>query len=208
MLNGRYSIGDNVLKFISSGESQPHSVRVHVGPTKPPFVFMGYPSDCHQIRSFLIRAQPQEFACHRLSAHGNDTENVESSADFRKFEEADLDAVLNLCAGEDWTSYTADRARAHQVFTAPGVASFVAIVGGEVVGFAYCQTDGAIQAHLSLIVVDERNRQAGIARALVAYAFPLLGATRIDLITDSAGAFYRALPHKEQLGFRLYTGTE
>lgn len=133
---------------------------------------------------------------------------MENSVDFRKFEEEDLNAVLSLCEREGWTSYTMDQSRAQRVFTAPGVASFVAIVNNEVAGFAYFQTDGAIQAHLSLLVVDKKNRHAGIARALVAYAFPLLGATRIDLITDSAGDFYRALPHREHLGFRLYESND
>jgi GNAT superfamily N-acetyltransferase len=82
--------------------------------------------------------------------------------------------------------------------------SVVATAGANVVGFAYFQTDGAIQAHLSLLVVEARHRRAGVARVLLAYAFPLLGATRIDLITDSAEDFYRSLPHKERVGFRLY----
>jgi ribosomal protein S18 acetylase RimI-like enzyme len=127
---------------------------------------------------------------------------------YRTYEEVDLDAVLNLCAAEGWATYVEDPARAHRVFTAPGVVSIVATVDDEVVAFAYFQTDGAIQAHLSQLVTDERSRNAGIARALLAYAFPLLGATRIDLITDNAGGFYRRLTHKEQLGFRLYPATQ
>lgn len=70
---------------------------------------------------------------------------------FRIYEEVDLDAVPNLCAAEGWATYVEDRARAHRVFTAPGVVSIVATVD-EVAGFAYFQTDGAIQAHLSLLV--------------------------------------------------------
>jgi ribosomal protein S18 acetylase RimI-like enzyme len=81
-------------------------------------------------------------------------------------------------------------------------------VDDQVAAFAYFQTDGAIQVHLSLLVTDEQSRRAGIARALLTYAFPLLGATRIDLITDNAGDFYRRLTHKELLGFRLYPATE
>ncbi|NNN16737.1 MAG: GNAT family N-acetyltransferase [Acidimicrobiaceae bacterium] len=123
----------------------------------------------------------------------------------REYGEADLDGVLALCASEGWTSYAEDRARAHRVFTAPGVVAVVATIEGRVVGFAYFQTDGAIQAHLSLLVVDKEKRRAGIARTLLVYAFPLLGAVRIDLITDSARDFYRTLPHKEQMGFRLYS---
>ena len=133
---------------------------------------------------------------------------MNSSVALRQYEEADLGAVLNLCAAEGWTSYVADRARAHRVFTAPGVVSVVALREDEVVGFAYFQTDGAIQAHPSLLVVGEMSRNAGVARALLAHAFPLLGAIRIDLITDSAGDFYRKLSHQEQLGFRLYPATE
>ncbi len=133
---------------------------------------------------------------------------MKSLPQFRIYENIDLDAVLNLCAAEGWATYVEDRARAHRVFTAPGVVSIVATIDDQVAAFAYFQTDGAIQAHLSLLVTDERSRRAGIARALLTYAFPLLGATRIDLITDNAGDFYRRLTHKELLGFRLYPATE
>ena len=127
---------------------------------------------------------------------------------FRTYEEADLDAVLNLYAAEGWATYVEDRARAHRVFTAPGVVSIVAIVDDEVTGFAYFRTDGAIQAHLSLLVISEESRRAGIARKLLAYAFPLLGAIRVDLITDNAGGFYRRFTHKEKPGFRIYPATQ
>lgn len=133
---------------------------------------------------------------------------MNGSVKLRQYEEADLSAVVELCAAEGWTSYVEDPFRAHRVFTAPGVVSVAAVLEGEVVGFAYFQTDGAIQAHLSLLVVGEMSRNAGIARALLAYALPLLGAVRIDLITDSASDFYRKLPHQETLGFRLYPATE
>jgi GNAT superfamily N-acetyltransferase len=122
----------------------------------------------------------------------------------RRYEDDDLDAVLALCRDEGWTTYVEDPARARRVFEAPGVVAVVATVDGDVAGFAYCQSDGAIQAHLSLLVIDKGRRRRGLARLLVAYAFTLVGAARIDLITDSAGAFYRSLAHKEQVGFRLY----
>lgn len=125
-------------------------------------------------------------------------------AEFREYRAADLDAVIELCAKEGWRSYTAERDRTSRVLTAPGVVTVVATIKGDIVGFAYFQSDGAIQAHLSLLVVDEGHRREGIARALVTRAFADLHATRIDLITDSADAFYRALPHQEKTGFRLY----
>ncbi|HUZ40535.1 MAG TPA: GNAT family N-acetyltransferase [Acidimicrobiales bacterium] len=129
---------------------------------------------------------------------------MQSPVRFRRYSESDLEQVMALCASEGWTSYTEDRIRVHSVFTAPGVVSVVGESDGEVISFAYCQTDGAIQAHLSLIVVTPNHRRKGIARGLLTFAFDYLGAGRIDLITDSAQDFYRSLPHKEHFGFRIY----
>lgn len=129
---------------------------------------------------------------------------VASQVELRRYEVSDLDAVLKMCAAEEWASYVEDRNRASKVFLAPGVVAVVASVAGEVVGFAYGQTDGAIQAHLSLLVVNREHRRTGIALALINYMFTLLGAMRMDLITDSAEAFYRTLSNKEESGFRLY----
>jgi ribosomal protein S18 acetylase RimI-like enzyme len=123
---------------------------------------------------------------------------------FRRYAERDLDQVLALCVAEDWPSYPEDPVRAHSVFTAPGVISVVAEDDDDVVAFAYCQSDGAIQAHLSLLVVAASRRREGIARGLLALAFEHVGASRMDLITDSAEDFYRSMPHKEKPGFRIY----
>lgn len=133
-----------------------------------------------------------------------DTWQVESPVQLRNYTEGDLDDVLALCAGEGWTTYTENRVRAHSVFTAPGVVSVLAEKGSEIVGFAYGQTDGAIQAHLSLLVVSSGHRREGLARELLAFFATNLGASRIDVITDTARAFYRSLSHKEQTGFRIY----
>jgi len=124
--------------------------------------------------------------------------------DFRSYSTGDLDHVLALCVEEGWPSYPSDPFRANSAFTAPGVVSVIAESDGEVVGFAYCQSDGAIQAHLSLLVVASSRRREGIARGLLAFAFTHIGAGRIDLITDTAEDFYRSLPHKQHTGFRLY----
>ena len=55
-----------------------------------------------------------------------------------------------------------DAATTWQVLTAPGVRTVVAVDGAEVVGFAQVQSDGLIQAHLSLLVW----RSVGDGRAL------------------------------------------
>jgi ribosomal protein S18 acetylase RimI-like enzyme len=80
----------------------------------------------------------------------------------------------------------------------------VAVEGADLAGFAQLQSDGEIQAHLSLIAVDPAYRRRGVARDLIAEALRLAGGQRIDLVTDSAEGFYEALPHFRMSGFRLY----
>ena len=121
-----------------------------------------------------------------------------------QYEHAHLAGVLALCEAEEWPSFPADPARAHAVLTAPGVTTVVGLDGEEVVGFAYLQSDGHIQAHLSLMAVSRSHRRKGIGRALLEYAVPLTGAERIDLVTDTAEDFYASLPHHTYSGFRLH----
>jgi ribosomal protein S18 acetylase RimI-like enzyme len=121
-----------------------------------------------------------------------------------QYQHAHLPGILALCEAEDWPSFPADPARAHSVLTAVGVTAVVALDGDEVVGFAYLQSDGHIQAHLSLMAVSRSHRRQGIGRALLEYAAPLTGAQRIDLVTDTAEDFYASLPHHPYTGFRLH----
>lgn len=121
-----------------------------------------------------------------------------------QYDEAHLPGIIALCEAEAWPSFPADRARAHSVLTAPGVTSVVAVDGELVVGFAYLQSDGHIQAHLSLMAVHHDYRRKGIGRALLEYATPLTGAQRVDLVTDTAEAFYASFPHHTFQGFRIY----
>ncbi|MEV4261686.1 GNAT family N-acetyltransferase [Kribbella sp. NPDC049584] len=118
--------------------------------------------------------------------------------------EAHLPGILAICEAEDWPSLPADAARAHAVLTAPGVTTVVALDGEQVVGFAYLQSDGHIQAHLSQMAVHRNRRRQGIGRALLEYAAPLTGAQRIDLVTDTAEAFYKSFQHRTFSGFRIY----
>jgi ribosomal protein S18 acetylase RimI-like enzyme len=127
-----------------------------------------------------------------------------NTAQFRGYVTDDLDDVIALCAEEDWPAYASDRMRANSVFLAPGVVSVVGVIDDRVIAFAYFQTDGAIQAHLSLLVVAKGHRRSGVARDLLEFAFGHLGASRADLITSTAQDFYRSLPHKERSGFRIY----
>jgi ribosomal protein S18 acetylase RimI-like enzyme len=121
-----------------------------------------------------------------------------------QYDEAQLAGILALCGAEDWPSLPADPSRAHAVFTAPGVTTVVALDGELVVGFAYLQSDGHIQAHLSLMAVHRAYRRKGIGRALLEYAVPVTGAQRGDLVTDSADDFYASFEHRTFSGFRIY----
>jgi ribosomal protein S18 acetylase RimI-like enzyme len=123
-----------------------------------------------------------------------------------QYERGHLLGIVALCEAEGWPSFPADHDRAHAVLTAPGVTSVVALEGREVVAFAYLMSDGHIQAYLAELAVSADHRRQGIARALLEFAMPLTGAQRIDLVTDTAEAFYASLPHHTFTGFRIYPG--
>jgi ribosomal protein S18 acetylase RimI-like enzyme len=125
-------------------------------------------------------------------------------ADVRLFQPRDLDGVIALCAAEGWPSFPEDPARALRALTAPGVTTVVAADGDRVAGFAQLQSDGEIQAHLSLIAVDPAYRRRNLAREMLRFGLVVAGGSRIDLITENAADFYAALPHRRLDGFRIW----
>jgi ribosomal protein S18 acetylase RimI-like enzyme len=129
---------------------------------------------------------------------------VSGPAEVRPYRREDLPGVLRLCAAEGWPSFPADPERAHRALTAPGVTGVVATAAGEVVGFAQLLSDGEIQAHLSLIATAVAHRGQGVGRRMLALALQRAGGERIDLVTDSAEAFYAGLAHRRMAGFRIY----
>jgi len=124
--------------------------------------------------------------------------------EIRRYSLDDLPGILRLCEAEHWPSFPKNPPLANRALTAPGVTTMVAIDSGRVIGFAQLQSDGQLQAHLSLIAVDNDYRGQGIARQLIGVALLQAGGQRVDLITDSAEGFYSKLPHKRMSGFRLY----
>jgi ribosomal protein S18 acetylase RimI-like enzyme len=128
-----------------------------------------------------------------------------SVVEIRSFEPDDLPGILRLCEAEGWPSFPADPPRALRILTAHGVTTVVAVDGGAVVGFAEMFSDGELQAYLANLAVDAGRRGAGIGRRLVTEALRLAGGERIDLLSEEGTTgFYRALPHFEKPGFRLY----
>jgi ribosomal protein S18 acetylase RimI-like enzyme len=124
------------------------------------------------------------------------------------YQPAHLDGVLKICRDEGWTSYTSDPERTHRVLTAPGVTTIVAVDQEEVCGFVQLQSDGEIQAHLSLLAVQKNRRREGIGQKLITFGLAQSGGIRMDLITDDAQNFYQAMKHSSKFGFRLYPETE
>jgi ribosomal protein S18 acetylase RimI-like enzyme len=119
-------------------------------------------------------------------------------------EKRHLTEVVRLCKVENWSSYIKDPEFTWRVLTAPGVTTMVAVDSDKFVGFVQIQSDGLIQAHLSLILVDKDYRRQGIGTRLIKEAFTRSGGKRIDLITDGMPDFYRSFNHKEWFGFRIH----
>ena len=144
----------------------------------------------------------------RYDGRGRETPRVgdEVRMEYRRYDAADLAAVVRLCAQENWPSFPEDPARAHRALTAPGVTTMIAVEDGVIAGFAQLISDGEIQAHLSLIAVDPAYRRRGVARELIVLALRAAGGLRIDLITNTAEDFYASFPHFRLAGFKLYPG--
>ncbi len=116
-----------------------------------------------------------------------------------------LDGVIRLCEIEQYPSYIQDAERTWRALTAPGVCTVVAVQDGRVVGFAQMLSDGVIQAHLTLIIVDRDLRRQGIGHRLILEAFTRAGGQRVDLLsTEGADAFYRSFQYQSFPGYRIY----
>jgi ribosomal protein S18 acetylase RimI-like enzyme len=124
--------------------------------------------------------------------------------EYREYQADDLSGIIELCVAERWPSFPEDPARAHRALTAPGVTSVVSLDGDRLVGFAYMLSDGEIQAYLANITVAKSHRRRGIARHLIDEALRRAGGVRVDLITETADAFYESLQHKRSSGYRIY----
>ena len=128
-----------------------------------------------------------------------------STVDIRPFQDADAVAIARLSTTVQWPSLT-DPEVVRRVCTAPGASSYVAVTDGHLVGWAQALGDGVLQSHLSFLAVHPDHRRRGIGRLLVVATFQATGTLRMDLITDSAEAFYAGFPHRRMSGFRIYPG--
>jgi ribosomal protein S18 acetylase RimI-like enzyme len=137
-----------------------------------------------------------EFESHR--AHVSAVEIV-------PFEDGHADGIARLSRTVRWPSLS-DPSTVRAVCTAPGSSAYVAVLDGEVVGWAQALGDGVLQSHLSFVAVHPGHRRRGIARLLTVATFQATQTLRMDLITDSAGSFYETFEHRRMRGFRIYPG--
>src|SRR4051795_6637843 len=85
-----------------------------------------------------------------------------TEASIEPFAPAHLDGLIALVSAEDWTEYSDDPERTLRALSGPGVTTLVAIAAGHLVGAIQVQSDGAIQAHVSMLLIDGRWRGRGL----------------------------------------------
>jgi ribosomal protein S18 acetylase RimI-like enzyme len=118
------------------------------------------------------------------------------------FARAHLDGLITLVAAEGWDEYTADVERTRRALIAPGVTTLVAIVGGRVVGAIQLQSDGLIQAHVSMLLIDRKWRGHRLGSRLLGEGLERAGGLWLDVRTRTEG-YYERLGASRSLGFRL-----
>ncbi len=118
------------------------------------------------------------------------------------FAQAHLDELIALVAAEGWTEYADDGQRTYRALTAPGVTTLVAIADGRVAGAIQVQSDGLIQAHVSMLLIDGNWRGLGLGSRLLREGLERAGGLRLDIRTRTEG-YYERLGASRSLGFRL-----
>lgn len=118
------------------------------------------------------------------------------------FATAHLDGLVALIAAEGWSEYTVDVERTYRALSAPGVTTLVAIEGGRVVGAVQVQSDGLIQAHVSMLLIGPSWRGHRLGSRLLREGLERAGGVRLDIRTRTEG-YYERLGASRSLGYRL-----
>jgi ribosomal protein S18 acetylase RimI-like enzyme len=113
-----------------------------------------------------------------------------------------LDRLLTLVAAEGWTEYSHDPERTYRALTAPGSTTLVAVADGQVVGAIQVQSDGLIQAHVSMLLISPISRGMGLGSTLLRQGLERAGGLQLDVRTRTEG-YYERLGASRSLGFRL-----
>ncbi len=118
------------------------------------------------------------------------------------FNQVHLDRLLTLVAAEGWTEYSHDPERTYRALTAPGSTTLVAVADGQVVGAIQVQSDGLIQAHVSMLLISPASRGMGLGSTLLRQGLERAGGLQLDVRTRTEG-YYERLGASRSLGFRL-----
>jgi ribosomal protein S18 acetylase RimI-like enzyme len=119
-----------------------------------------------------------------------------------RFARSHLDGLIALVAAEGWTEYAHDVERTYRALTAPGSTTLVGIADGPVVGAIQVQSDGLIQAHVSMLLIAPSSRGTGLGSELLREGLERAGGLQLDIRTRTEG-FYEGLGASRSLGFRL-----
>jgi ribosomal protein S18 acetylase RimI-like enzyme len=125
-----------------------------------------------------------------------------TEASIQPFAQAHLDGLIALVAAEGWNEYADDAERTYRALRAPGVTTLVALADGRVVGAIQVQSDGVIQAHVSMLLIDREWRGRRLGSALLREGLERAGGLRLDIRTRTEG-YYERLGASRSLGFRL-----
>ena len=118
------------------------------------------------------------------------------------FAQAHLDGLIALVAAEGSTEYTDDAERTYRALSARGVTTLVALADRRVVGAIQVQSDGVIQAHVSMLLIDREWRGRRLGSGLLREGLERAGGLRLDIRTRTEG-YYERLGASRSLGFRL-----
>jgi ribosomal protein S18 acetylase RimI-like enzyme len=119
-----------------------------------------------------------------------------------RFRRAHLDGLIALVAAEGWNEYSDDVERTHRALTAAGVTTLVALAGGHLVGVIQVQSDGLIQAHVSMLLIARNSRGLGLGARLLRDGLERAGGLQLDVRTRTEG-YYERLGASRSRGFRL-----
>ncbi len=118
------------------------------------------------------------------------------------FAHAHLEGLIALVAAEGWIEYAEDPERTFRALSAPGVATLVALADGRIVGAIQVQSDGVIQAHVSMLLIDRELRGHRLGSRLLLEGLERAGGLWLDIRTRTEG-YYERLGASRSLGFRL-----
>jgi GNAT superfamily N-acetyltransferase len=118
------------------------------------------------------------------------------------FARAHLDGLIALVTAEGWTEYTEDAERTYRALSGQGVTTLVALVDERVVAAIQVQSDGVIQAHVSMLLIDREWRGHQLGSRLLREGLERAGGLWLDVRTRTEG-YYEHLGASRSLGFRL-----